>query len=767
MRKIFQRDQKAPIPIFNAYIKPDVRQITLTINSLEKLKDTPNKHNRKLLRLFENIDFVRYNSLDLNEDRVQDWMFLKDQSRYGNSAQRNFVDIALNTPDFAILDGPPGSGKTTTILELIYQLIIRDKKILLVGSTHVSVDNVIEKLMDPYLDVHEKITELLVPMRTGNSEKHPISDFAADYTIHNLWEKKKFDLVTWLESLRVKSEPQTEWLSMLNNKKESNLIRSSLLKSNSLTCGTTIGITRHEYIAEANNQKKNKPLFDYLILDEASKTTFQEFLIPGLYAEKFVIIGDLKQLTPFVDEDGLSLNLGDLKKFPAEERYWKTVANNYKQLNGTPKKAIIIYDRVEGEAAFQAFRTLEDSWLEVFNINKLDRLAYADVVLIYKYDFQKYSNLFSAAYTFILDASIPSNSNGDMNSENTRDANFKLLKFDRRLHPILRKKINFATERNLVKNLKTNHQDDSWEEALSWRMIRLNEVKNLNNNYKNELIATINKLLPNEKDLKEEIELEFADLYNITLPSILKLLQEGLKLPIFKPRPDINTTLTQGIPPSDLDVRFIRLDYQHRMHPEISQFARENFYEGQALMDSNQLKRNLPNYNLYNSRMMWIDVINDSGDEKENTTEIKQIFKELDKILKYLKSFNSTLWEIAILTFYKAQRKQIFETFNKNKQYRKERARTYYHKNVDHVKIVIDVVDSFQGHEADFVLLSMVRNSGIGFLDNPNRLNVALTRAKFQLLVIGNKRHFAKQKRSEHLLRLTKIPTERGVLYDN
>ncbi|MCE5296900.1 MAG: AAA domain-containing protein, partial [Euryarchaeota archaeon] len=58
-------------------------------------------------------------------------------------------------------------------------------------------------------------------------------------------------------------------------------------------------------------------------------------------------------------------------------------------------------------------------------------------------------------------------------------------------------------------------------------------------------------------------------------------------------------------------------------------------------------------------------------------------------------------------------------------------------------------VDRFQGHEADIVLLSFVRSrahgGGIGFLDNKNRFNVAITRARYQLLIFADKEHFMRK----------------------
>ena len=106
---------------------------------------------------------------------------------------------------------------------------------------------------------------------------------------------------------------------------------------------------------------------------------------------------------------------------------------------------------------------------------------------------------------------------------------------------------------------------------------------------------------------------------------------------------------------------------------------------------------------------------------------------------------------MACLTFYRGQetllRNKLRRISNEKNNYSNFRIEGKYK-----INIKLHTVDKFQGQEADIVFLSMVRNQTNGFIDNPNRLNVAVTRAKFQLVIIGDYDYFAGRKKGRESL---------------
>ena len=64
-----------------------------------------------------------------------------------NRSQIDAIELALAAADVAIIHGPPGTGKTTTVVELIRQAIARGEKVLACAPSNLAVDNLLERLV--------------------------------------------------------------------------------------------------------------------------------------------------------------------------------------------------------------------------------------------------------------------------------------------------------------------------------------------------------------------------------------------------------------------------------------------------------------------------------------------------------------------------------------------------------------------------------------------------------------------------------------------
>lgn len=75
-------------------------------------------------------------------EKVTNW-----QNPSINDKQKEAVEKILSVPDVCLIQGPPGTGKTTVIAEAIYQLVIRNKRVLVASQANLAVDNALERLI--------------------------------------------------------------------------------------------------------------------------------------------------------------------------------------------------------------------------------------------------------------------------------------------------------------------------------------------------------------------------------------------------------------------------------------------------------------------------------------------------------------------------------------------------------------------------------------------------------------------------------------------
>jgi superfamily I DNA and/or RNA helicase len=182
----------------------------------------------------------------------------------------------------------------------------------------------------------------------------------------------------------------------------------------------------------------------------------------------------------------------------------------------------------------------------------------------------------------------------------------------------------------------------------------------------------------------------------------------------------------------------ITLNHQYRMHPDIGKLVSILFYEGQVssqLVDINDKQHQLSQFD---KGIYWVstsDVPIETSKEREigtsysNSYEANLIKSVLVKIQQDCES-SSLSKEVGVIAGYGSQISPLEAVIAPNDK-----------KLWKNLHVVIHTVDAFQGRECDIIIYDLVRSNKqkqLGFTSDYRRLNVALSRAKQLLIVVGN-----------------------------
>jgi len=198
-----------------------------------------------------------------------------------------------------------------------------------------------------------------------------------------------------------------------------------------------------------------------------------------------------------------------------------------------------------------------------------------------------------------------------------------------------------------------------------------------------------------------------------------------------------------------LGIRPFRLEVQYRMHPQLSKFPSNFFYEGSLQNgvsgEDRKLSVEFPWPQPDAPMMFYVatgqEEIAGSGTSFLNRTEAASVEKIATKFLKA----GIKPEQIGVVTPYEGQRSFLVQYMS----YQGSLNSKIYQ------ELEVASVDAFQGREKDIIIISCVRSNehqGIGFLADPRRLNVALTRAKYAVIVVGNPKVLSKNPLWNHLL---------------
>ena len=609
-------------------------------------------------------------------ERVDRW-FLLGEGRDGVEAQRRFVRLALDTPDFAFLEGPPGSGKTTVLAELVMQLASAGKRVLFCASTHVAVDNLLERIIqDAGMPVD------LIPLRIGDSGRIT-SEEVRRYQYDTYLATVRRQIESHLSGQKQKTGSQKAMLELLARRDDT--VGRIARDCANLVCGTTIGILRYPGIRDGTDR------FDCMILDEASKTTFQEFLVPAVFADRWIIAGDTNQLSPYTDDEEIAMHVDSC-------------------MAGGPLKVACAdaFMAKKGRAAILV--ATEDAAVKEIYEERCDRLG-VEVL-----DADR-----GAAGTAVKRGMVAVGAPASLRGQPLPERPY----FVRNL---AKPKTATGRKGGAASWLERARRPDySWSEQVGWRIRTRLPADGEDGNaerIKNEILDLLPEGDPGVSGRLEEVR-------NVALPSILESLRGA-------------SGHVRGIPEERLEERHALLAWQFRMHPEIASFSHRRVYGGRALKtpDFMASKRDW-NYGRYKSRLEWIDVRGKTtrrGNSFANEEEAGRICRDLEAFFDFARSNRNadrTGWTVAVLSFYAGQVALL------KGRLRSLGCRGYgseLEMRLDGVSlnIAVHTVDRFQGHEADVVFLSMVRGHPTIFLNQLNRINVAVTRARYQCVIVGD-----------------------------
>ncbi|MEM9896852.1 MAG: AAA domain-containing protein [Bacteroidota bacterium] len=171
----------------------------------------------------------------------------------------------------------------------------------------------------------------------------------------------------------------------------------------------------------------------------------------------------------------------------------------------------------------------------------------------------------------------------------------------------------------------------------------------------------------------------------------------------------------------------VMLETQYRMEPEIMNFSSRKFYKGK-LKAAETITHRLK---LFETPVRFIDTAGAGFNEKLKEETLSTYNEEgAAMLLKIMSEDPLDNLSIGVIAPYKAQVEVLRSSLNQSKKL------AQFRENID-----VNSVDAFQGQERDVIYISLTRSNSrgeIGFLKEYRRLNVAMTRARHMLVIVGD-----------------------------
>lgn len=196
-----------------------------------------------------------------------------------NDLQKETAGFALEEKPLTIIHGPPGTGKTSTLVEIILQLVEKGKKVLICSPSNVAVDTIAERLLTFIDNTSENICRIGHPVRMLEEVRNISVDTIIE-TKTNI-QKSMSQLLKDLKKAKgnaLKIKAEIEQLKQLRKKEIIQLFRQC-----QIVFATTVGsgfTELSEYLREDDTY------FDVVIIDESAQAKECECFVPILKGKR-------------------------------------------------------------------------------------------------------------------------------------------------------------------------------------------------------------------------------------------------------------------------------------------------------------------------------------------------------------------------------------------------------------------------------------------------------------------------------------------------
>ncbi|MCJ1474438.1 hypothetical protein MMC13_003096, partial [Lambiella insularis] len=212
-----------------------------------------------------------------------------------NDSQKDAIRFALASREVALIHGPPGTGKTYTLIELILQLVQRKLRVLVCGPSNISVDNIVERLAPHKLSI----------LRLGHPAR--LLPSVLNHSLDILTQTSEAAAI--VKDVRKEMDDKQASIKKTRNGRERRAIYGELkelrkeFREREKKCVTNLVGNSKVVLTTLHGSggfQLRHAEFDVVIIDEASQALEAQCWVALLVAKKVILAGDHLQLPPTI-----------------------------------------------------------------------------------------------------------------------------------------------------------------------------------------------------------------------------------------------------------------------------------------------------------------------------------------------------------------------------------------------------------------------------------------------------------------------------------